>query len=1010
NRTLGIRYSYAWYASDRFGFVKETKVENITAAEDTEVKILDGLRNILPHGVNLMMQTNMSTLVDAYKKCELIREAGLGIYSLSSIPTDRAEPSEALKATVVWSEGPENAEYLLSTRQIDHFRNGSPLKTEYSSRGQRGAYFVQSQCTIPPGETVKWLIIAGLNRSAADIQSLIRKISKEDNLLSGIYRDIAYGTENLIRRVASSDGLQATGDEMSAKRHFSNTLFNIMRGGIYAKGYSIPADDFSSFVNKWNSKTGEKYRRFLNSLKDEVNVNTLKQKISEFSDPDFERLAYEYLPLTFSRRHGDPSRPWNKFSIDLKTEDGNENLNYQGNWRDIFQNWEALSFSYPEYTENIITKFVNASTADGYNPYRITSDGFDWEILDPDDPWSNIGYWGDHQVVYLLRLMELSADHHPGKLAEFLAKNVFVYANVPYRIAQYETLTTDPDKSIRYDNATEKEIRERIAETGYDGKLLSGKDGLPYKVNLCEKILLIILSKLFNFVPGGGIWMNTGRPEWNDANNALAGNGLSMVTLYYLRRFITFFLRLAENNSPDGYAISEEIVAAFAELHKTFREYSLLLSGEITDTDRKKILDKLGKTGEEYREKIYDYGFSERKTILNTEDLRNFLLLSIRYLDHSIACGKREDGLYHAYNFIRFENDRYKVEHLYEMLEGQVAILSSGSLQASEALAVLDALRSGNLYRKDQKSYTLYPDRELPGFLTKNIIPEEKVRSSQFLRNEIRGKRKRFIEKDINGKFRFTGSFRNAGELKQKLREEENISEQEVSLIGDLFEDIFDHHAFTGRSGSFFKYEGLGCIYWHMVSKLLLAAKEVYFNSLHEKISREIRDKIKEHYYHIREGLGTNKSPEDYGAFPLDPYSHTPSFAGVRQPGMTGQVKEDIISRFGELGIRIRDGKIGFNPALLKPGEFLTVPGVWKFTGMNGSRDIPLEAGSLGFSLFQVPVIYQLSDRSFTEIHHSGKKSGMIDGVVLDRQISNELFNRTGSIELIRVFHKRKTE
>ena len=41
----------------------------------------------------------------------------------------------------------------------------------------------------------------------------------------------------------------------------------------------------------------------------------------------------------------------------------------------IFQNWEALGISYPGFFEGIICKFVNASTADGYNPYRVTRDG-----------------------------------------------------------------------------------------------------------------------------------------------------------------------------------------------------------------------------------------------------------------------------------------------------------------------------------------------------------------------------------------------------------------------------------------------------------------------------------------------------------------------------------------------------------------------------------------------------------------------------------------------------------
>ncbi|HEY9114106.1 MAG TPA: hypothetical protein VIN10_05360, partial [Bacteroidales bacterium] len=80
---------------------------------------------------------------------------------------------------------------------------------------------------------------------------------------------------------------------------------------------------------------------------------------------------------------------------------------------------------------NIISKFVNASTADGYNPYRIMRNGIDWESPDPDDPWSYIGYWGDHQIIYLQKLLELSNDYHPGKLDEFLTKEIFAYANIP---------------------------------------------------------------------------------------------------------------------------------------------------------------------------------------------------------------------------------------------------------------------------------------------------------------------------------------------------------------------------------------------------------------------------------------------------------------------------------------------------------------------------------------------------------------------------------------------------
>ena len=44
--------------------------------------------------------------------------------------------------------------------------------------------------------------------------------------------------------------------------------------------------------------------------------------------------------------------------------------------------------------------------------------------------------------------------------------------------------------------------------------------------------------------------------------------------------------------------------------------------------------------------------------------------------------------------------------------------------------------------------------------------------------------------------------------------------------------------------------------------------------------------------------------------------------AGVQQPGMTGQVKEDIISRWFELGVSVRDGQITFAPTMLRDEDF----------------------------------------------------------------------------------------
>ena len=139
-----------------------------------------------------------------------------------------------------------------------------------------------------------------------------------------------------------------------------------------------------------------------------------------------------------------PAGPGTASTSRCATPTGNRVLYFEGNWRDIFQNWEALSLSYPEFVENIIAKFVNASTVDGHNPYRITKDGIDWEVPDPGHPWSTIGYWGDHQIIYLLRLLELSLDHHPERLRALLERDIFSYADVPYEIVPFAEIVREP--------------------------------------------------------------------------------------------------------------------------------------------------------------------------------------------------------------------------------------------------------------------------------------------------------------------------------------------------------------------------------------------------------------------------------------------------------------------------------------------------------------------------------------------------------------------------------------
>ena len=107
-------------------------------------------------------------------------------------------------------------------------------------------------------------------------------------------------------------------------------------------------------------------------------------------------------------------------------------------------------------------------------------------------------------------------------------------------------------------------IESRVAETAADGRLVPDTDGEVYLVNLTEKLLVPLLCKLGNLVPEGGIWLTTQRPEWNDANNALVGHGVSMVTLYYLRRYVRFLQDLLGEESG-AVELSEPVARWLAD-------------------------------------------------------------------------------------------------------------------------------------------------------------------------------------------------------------------------------------------------------------------------------------------------------------------------------------------------------------------------------------------------------------------------------------------------------------
>jgi len=264
NHDLGLSFRYQWSFSNKYGFVRESWIENISE-EAKDISFIDGIQNILPASIGAETQNSVSNLVDAYKRSELAENAGLGLYALSAIIVDKAEPSEALFANTVWSYGLEKPVHLLSTLQLNDFRLGRTVSEEVDVKAEKGAYFLQSELILAPREKKDWTILADVNKDHPAIAKLIDSITNNPNLKDIVRENIDLGTRRLIEYNGSSDGLQLTADKLRDARHYSNTLFNIMRGGVFDNNYVIEKWDFKKYLKNANKDVYSKQQATLDA-------------------------------------------------------------------------------------------------------------------------------------------------------------------------------------------------------------------------------------------------------------------------------------------------------------------------------------------------------------------------------------------------------------------------------------------------------------------------------------------------------------------------------------------------------------------------------------------------------------------------------------------------------------------------------------------------------------------------------------------------------------------------
>ena len=118
---------------------------------------------------------------------------------------------------------------------------------------------------------------------------------------------------------------------------------------------------------------------------------------------------------------------------------------------------------------------------------------------------------------------------------------------------------------------------------------------------------------------------------------------------------------------------------------------------------------------------------------------------------------------------------------------------------------------------------------------------------------------------------------------------------------------------------------------------------------------------------------------------------------------MTGQVKEDILARMGELGIDIINGRINFHPTLLRKKEFLKEINTFEYYDVKGEfKSIDLPINSMVFTYCQIPIIYHMSEKKLISIKKE-KDLETIEGNSINANDSSSIFNRKGEIQWIQV-------
>jgi hypothetical protein len=570
------------------GLVRILTVTNLTN-KPIVLEIMDGLPSIIPYGV-----TNQ-----ILKEIGRTAEAWMEVYNL-----DRNLPFYRLRASIVDST---------EVRSFDagHFM----LSSEDGPAGPR---------TLPL--IVDPVLVFGQNSS----------LSAPDNFRQ---RDLS----ELLSRKQITGGRTPCG--------FAATRVELLPGGSTRVnsifGHADRLDDIQCYSERLSSSNFLDEKRskanvLVRSLVDTAACQTGSPLFDAYSRQNYlDNILRGGYPLVFgqtekakvfhvfSRKHGDPERDYNAFSLAPEYySQGN------GNYRDVNQNRREDVWFNPAVGDYNIRTFMSLIQLDGYNPLVIQGssfsippdvldrlvelsdqpdvirrclsdsftlgtlikcvkdgsvhlrgkmDDFIWRVLENSQQHINAapgeGYWVDHWT-YNLDLIDGYLSIFPDRLQELLfsGQGLPFYDNpffVQPRSRKYVFVDGEPRQfgSLVHDHRKESMLASRTVEPCW-ARTDHGKGDI-FRTSLFVKLFCLALIKFSTLDPYGmGIEMEASRPGWDDAMNGLPGLfGSSMAETYALKRLVRLLRTFLQSADMVVVKLPVEMIRLLRRVSKALDRY-----------------------------------------------------------------------------------------------------------------------------------------------------------------------------------------------------------------------------------------------------------------------------------------------------------------------------------------------------------------------------------------------------------------------------------------------------